>query len=159
LFELFTNGFCETCVAAEAALSALEKTYAKSELVVLRYQQNKPGPDPLANEESDFAEFIRIFTDVLDFTGSGKVYLIVDKVSKDRTFQLCEELSLKGPRYVTIWAPENRSLVDAYLRGFREAVNQGIEWVRGAFGHMAPTTRRADGSASYVRSQVPTRTL
>ncbi len=52
LFELFTNGGCQPCVAAEAALSALEATYAKSELVVLRYHQSKPGPDPLANEES-----------------------------------------------------------------------------------------------------------
>jgi hypothetical protein len=52
LFELFTNGFCQPCVAAEAALLALETTYAKSELVVLRYHQNKPGPDPLANDES-----------------------------------------------------------------------------------------------------------
>jgi hypothetical protein len=52
VFELFTNGFCQPCVAAEAALGALEKTYARSEVVVLRYHQNKPGPDPLANEES-----------------------------------------------------------------------------------------------------------
>jgi hypothetical protein len=52
MFELFTNGGCQPCVAAEAALSALEMTYAKSEVIVLRYQQNKPGPDPLANEES-----------------------------------------------------------------------------------------------------------
>jgi hypothetical protein len=52
LFELFTNGGCQPCVAAEAALSALETTYAKSEVIVLRYHQNKPGPDPLANEES-----------------------------------------------------------------------------------------------------------
>lgn len=80
---------------------------------------------PMANEEPDFAEFIRIFTDLLDFTGSGCVYLIVDKVSRDRTLELCRELSLKDARYHTLWAPENRNLVDAYLRGFREAVNKG----------------------------------
>jgi len=61
--------------------------------------------------------------------GSGVVYLIVDRVSKDRTHELCQELSLKDTRYRTIWAPENRSLVDAYLRGFREAVDQGHEFI------------------------------
>jgi dolichol-phosphate mannosyltransferase len=84
---------------------------------------------PLANEEADFAEFIRIFTELLDFTGSGRVYLIVDKVSHDKTLDLCQELSLRDARYCTIWAPENRNLVDAYLRGFREAVNNGHELI------------------------------
>jgi dolichol-phosphate mannosyltransferase len=77
---------------------------------------------PLANEEADFSEFIRVFNQVLDFTGSGRVYLIVDTVSKDRTRELCVALSKTDDRYVTIWAPENKSLVDAYLRGFREAL-------------------------------------
>jgi hypothetical protein len=50
--ELFTNGDCEPCVAADVSLAALESAYAPSEVVVLRYHQHKPGPDPLANEES-----------------------------------------------------------------------------------------------------------
>jgi dolichol-phosphate mannosyltransferase len=77
---------------------------------------------PVANEEADFADFVRIFSQVLDFTGSGKVYLVVDTVSKDRTRELCTALSAADPRYVTIWAPENKNLVQAYVRGFREAL-------------------------------------
>jgi hypothetical protein len=50
--ELFTNGDCEPCVAADVALTALEATYASSEVITLRYHQHKPGPDPLANEET-----------------------------------------------------------------------------------------------------------
>ncbi|MGE5193766.1 MAG: hypothetical protein ACM3U2_14820 [Deltaproteobacteria bacterium] len=50
--ELFTNGDCEPCVGADVALSALEAAYARSEVIVLRYHQHKPGPDPLANEDS-----------------------------------------------------------------------------------------------------------
>ncbi len=84
---------------------------------------------PLANEEPDFANFIQVFSRTLDFIGSGTVYLIVDRVSKDRTLELCQELSLKDSRYRTVWAPENRSLVDAYLRGFREAIEQGHEFI------------------------------
>lgn len=84
---------------------------------------------PVANEEPDFAEFIRNFTAVLDFAGSGKVYLVVDKASHDRTLELCQELSLKDNRYCTIWAPENKNVVDAYLRGFREAISGGHELI------------------------------
>ena len=82
---------------------------------------------PLANEEPDFSEFKRVFTETLDLMKSGQVYLIVDKVSKDRTLELCHELSAKDPRYITIWAPENRSLVDAYIRGLREGLDRGHE--------------------------------
>jgi hypothetical protein len=52
LCELFTNGDCEPCVAADVALTALEATYASSEVITLRYHQQKPGPDPLANDDS-----------------------------------------------------------------------------------------------------------
>jgi len=82
---------------------------------------------PLANEEPDFAEFAQVFTEVLDAMKSGQVYLIVDNVSKDRTLELCRELSARDPRYITIWAPENRSIVDAYMRGLREGLDRGHE--------------------------------
>jgi len=52
LCELFTNGYCQPCVSADAATSALESTYAKSEVIVLRYHQPKPGPDQFSNEET-----------------------------------------------------------------------------------------------------------
>ena len=77
---------------------------------------------PLANEEPDLPEFIRVFTEALNGMGSGKVYLIIDTVSKDRTLELCRELSAKDARFQTIWAPENKNIVDAYLRGFREGI-------------------------------------
>ncbi len=83
----------------------------------------------MANEEADFEDFIRAFTDVLDFTGSGTVYLVVDTVSKDRTLELCRALSARDSRYYTIWAPENKNVVDAYFRGFREALDHGHELI------------------------------
>jgi dolichol-phosphate mannosyltransferase len=78
---------------------------------------------PMANEEEEFDLFINEVTSVLDRLKSGKVYLIIDTVSKDRTLELCRELSDKDPRFITVWAPENRNVVDAYLRGYREALN------------------------------------
>jgi dolichol-phosphate mannosyltransferase len=79
----------------------------------------------MANEERDFAPFIDVLTGVLDRMRSGAVYLVVDTVSKDNTLNLCRDLSARDERYRTIWAPENRNVVDAYFRGFREAYEKG----------------------------------
>lgn len=84
---------------------------------------------PVANEEPDWEGFRSAFVGELDFLGSGKVYLIVDNASKDRTKELCDELAAQDPRFVVVWAPENRSVVDAYLRGFREAYQAGHEFI------------------------------
>ncbi|MSR59165.1 MAG: hypothetical protein EXS05_16240 [Planctomycetaceae bacterium] len=52
LCELFTGSDCPPCVAADVATSLLETTYAQSEVIVLRYHQHIPGPDPLANDDT-----------------------------------------------------------------------------------------------------------
>lgn len=84
---------------------------------------------PLANEEEEFELFTGALTNVLDRLESGKVYLIVDGVSKDRTLELCTALEARDPRFRTVWAPENRNVVDAYLRGYREAFDNGHELI------------------------------
>jgi dolichol-phosphate mannosyltransferase len=89
------------------------------------YDNNWAAVVPLANEEKDFAPFVAVLTRVLDRLGSGTVYLVVDKASKDRTLELCREQEARDPRYVTVWAPENRNVVDAYVRGLRAAWEAG----------------------------------
>lgn len=84
---------------------------------------------PVANEEPEWGAFQSAFVHQLDFLGSGKVFLVVDNVSKDRTLDLCRELAKTDPRFVVVFAPENRSVVDAYLRGFREAYDAGHELI------------------------------
>ena len=75
----------------------------------------------MANEAKEFDFFINKLKDTLDFIQSGHVYLIVDNVSKDNTRELCEELSNTDKRFSTVWAPENKNVVDAYIRGYKEA--------------------------------------
>lgn len=84
---------------------------------------------PMANEEPDFAAFIAMLSTVLDRLGSGHVYFVVDTVSKDRTLELCHALAARDKRFTTVWAPENRSLVEAYLRGYRTAFDSGHELI------------------------------
>jgi hypothetical protein len=53
LCELFTGATCPPCVAADMATVGLEATYPSSSLIVLRYHQHIPGPDPLTNADSE----------------------------------------------------------------------------------------------------------
>ncbi len=82
---------------------------------------------PMANEEKEFHLFIKELTQTLDQLEGGKVFLVVDKVSKDNTLEMCKDLSIRDKRYVTVWAPENKNVVDAYIRGYREALLSGSE--------------------------------
>lgn len=82
---------------------------------------------PMANEEEDFQPFVDSLTTVLNRLESGKVYFIVDKVSKDNTLELCNDLSKADNRFVTVWAPENKNVVDAYIKGYKEALKNKHE--------------------------------
>lgn len=91
----------------------------------MQYYKNWAIVVPMANEEKDFKSFIDLFTFVVDMLNPGKIYFIIDNASKDKTLDLCHELSNKDKRYVTIWAPENKNVVDAYLKGLRVAYDAG----------------------------------
>jgi len=80
---------------------------------------------PMANESPDFLPFVTSLRSVLDKIEGGTVYFIVDNVSEDNTLELCNQLSEKDLRFKTIWAPENKNVVDAYLKGYRVAYENG----------------------------------
>lgn len=78
---------------------------------------------PMANESPDFYPFVSSLTNELNILGNGVVYFVVDRVSTDNTLELCTSLSGKDKRFITIWAPENKNVVDAYIKGYKEAFN------------------------------------
>jgi dolichol-phosphate mannosyltransferase len=84
---------------------------------------------PMANEEPDFHPFVEVLSAAIAACPNGTVYFIVDKVSTDRTLELCRELADQNPSFKTVWAPENRNVVDAYLRGYREALQNGHTYI------------------------------
>jgi dolichol-phosphate mannosyltransferase len=89
------------------------------------YDNNFAVIVPMANEEEDFFLFVKTMQDVLTRLASGTVYFIVDRASRDNTLELCRYQSENDPRFKTIWAPENKNVVDAYLRGYSEALENG----------------------------------
>lgn len=84
---------------------------------------------PMANEQDSFQSFIDSLTRVIDDYPGSSVYLVVDKASTDATPELCRQLQEKDSRYHYVWAPENKNVVDAYLRGFREAMKGKPEFI------------------------------
>jgi len=84
---------------------------------------------PLANEEDTFAEFVSAIQEVLDDLGTGEVFFVIDNVSKDNTLQCCRDLEQQDPRFHTVWAPENKNVVDAYLRGYKEALKFSFDYI------------------------------
>ncbi len=82
---------------------------------------------PMANEAADFAAFMGVLRPLLDRLGSGKIYFVLDNASKDNTLALCQAVSAADARFVTVFAPENKNVVDAYLKGLRVAYEAGHE--------------------------------
>lgn len=82
---------------------------------------------PMANEENEFKPFVNALSRTLDHLGCGIVFMVVDMVSKDKTLELCNEMSDSDQRFITVWAPENRHVVDAYLRGYKAALKSGVD--------------------------------
>jgi dolichol-phosphate mannosyltransferase len=84
---------------------------------------------PMANEEGGFEEFVSYLKKVFDTLGTGTAYFVIDNVSKDRTLEMARELEKKDSRFKAVWAPENRNVVDAYLRGLKEAYENGHDLI------------------------------
>lgn len=82
---------------------------------------------PVANESETFDELTSHLIRVLDIVGSGKVYFIIDNVSKDNTLELCQDLQKKDNRFEAVWTPQNRNVVDAYINGYKHAYASGHE--------------------------------
>ncbi len=53
LVELFTGAQCPPCVTADLAFDALSQSYKPDDVVLLEYHLHIPGPDPLANTDTE----------------------------------------------------------------------------------------------------------
>jgi len=93
---------------------------------------------PMANESRTAVDFV---TQVLSFCAEFErvdFFVVLDGVSKDNTLELLRERAAADTRLKPVWAPENRCVVDAYVRGYREAIASGADWILeidGGFSH------------------------
>lgn len=93
----------------------------------MNYPDNWAVVVPLANEETELPALISALQAVMSQLEGGRIYFVVDTVSKDRTLEVCQETGRMDPRFETLWIPGNRNVVDAYINGFREVLKDGHE--------------------------------
>lgn len=86
---------------------------------------------PMANESETAVEFVTTLLnkcDEYDF-GSVTLFVVLDGKSTDGTRELLLSLAEREPQLSVVWAPENRCAVDAYVRGYREAIAAECDWI------------------------------
>lgn len=77
-------------------------------------------------------EGVRFADEVLGYCGAFRhatFLAIVDKVTRDDTRELLDEHAKNCANLRVIWAPENREVVDAYVRGYHEALALHPDWI------------------------------
>ncbi len=86
---------------------------------------------PMANEEASAVSFVNsVLTQCASYSFKRvEFFAILDRASCDRTREFLDELTNERPELHVVWAPDNRCVVDAYVRGYREALSAGCDWI------------------------------
>lgn len=84
---------------------------------------------PMANESSSAVQFVQQVLGFCQAFRQVEFFTVLDKVSKDDTLERLRSLASEEPRLKPVWAPENRCIVDAYIRGYREAISSKADWI------------------------------
>ena len=83
----------------------------------------------MANEADTATLFVDSVLQNCSAVGRRKFLAIVDQASTDGTRQILENDAATRPELTVVWAPENRGVVDAYVRGYREALQTEADWI------------------------------
>lgn len=84
---------------------------------------------PMANERERAVEFIDAVLAQCNGFKHVSFFAVLDNVSIDGTVEILRELENQQPKLKMVWAPENKCVVDAYARGYKEALNAGCDWI------------------------------
>ena len=72
---------------------------------------------PMANEGAQAVAFCKAVLEQCNGFERVTFFSVFDRVSKDSSLDEMRELERTEPRLHVVWAPENRCVVDAYMRG------------------------------------------
>ena len=83
----------------------------------------------MANEGDEAVRFVEEVLKRCQGLGEVIFFAVLDKANRDNSLELLREAEKTERRLRVVWAPENRCVVDAYLRGYREALSAGADWI------------------------------
>jgi dolichol-phosphate mannosyltransferase len=84
---------------------------------------------PMANEGAAAARFCEAVLDECSGFENVTFFAVFDRATTDDSLDRMRALESREPRLRVVWAPEDRCVVDAYLRGYREALEAGSDWI------------------------------
>ncbi|MDY6783402.1 MAG: glycosyltransferase [Cyanobacteriota bacterium] len=83
----------------------------------------------MANEANFATQFVEETLEQCEGFASVTFFAIIDRASHDNTREILSALAEVDSRLNVVWSPENRCVVDAYVRGYREAIDAGCDWI------------------------------
>ncbi len=87
---------------------------------------------PVANEENTIKSFLTNLLQEISIIKAGysfSVYIIMDKFSKDNTFNIVKEMAGKDERIKLIFHAKSTGAVSCYLKGFKSALENGCDYI------------------------------
>jgi dolichol-phosphate mannosyltransferase len=84
---------------------------------------------PMANGGEQAVRFVQEVIARCDGFRRVNFFAVLDRATLDNTVELLRAYKAAEPQLTVVWAPENRCVVDAYVRGYREALGSGADWV------------------------------
>ncbi len=84
---------------------------------------------PMANERDTAAKFITMVLEECKGFRDVTFFAVIDNVSRDGTLDLLRNLAGRIPELRVVWSPENRCIVDAYVRGYMDACAASCDWI------------------------------
>ena len=84
---------------------------------------------PMANERDSAEPFVNLVLEQCIGFKSVKFFAVLDNASTDGTKDILVKLSKDNPQLCVVWSPKNRCVVDAYVRGYKEALAAGCDWI------------------------------
>jgi dolichol-phosphate mannosyltransferase len=83
----------------------------------------------MANEGEASTGFVRAVLEKCVGFREILFFAVLDTATTDNSLLLLREMERTEPRLRVVWAPENQCVVDAYVRGYREALSAGADWI------------------------------
>jgi dolichol-phosphate mannosyltransferase len=84
---------------------------------------------PMANEEETAEKFIMKILSFKKYFNRFRYFVILDNASNDNTYKIVKELEKKNKSLTVIWSPKNKTVVDAYMTGYRNCLKTNSEWI------------------------------
>lgn len=116
-------------VGSYASMAEDKSPYNKNGLMYVLSDVKLAIVCPMANEGEASREFAAAVLGKCQGFREVTFFTVLDKVTRDNTLQVLQEMERVEPRLKIIWAPENTCVVDAYVRGYREAIHAGADWI------------------------------